>query len=211
MAPPEGVAEEEASQTYYVIKVSKDEILDWYMILIHFSHQAAQEKEELQREGDELDAKNRKAEQELLALQNTLRIINSGNTQTKQSFKKLPESSRRRYASFCIRIALYFNLGDDLTRLEELEEQSRHLMDKVRTKRRKAEDMKNDLKVILVKFSIHNHHYSILQRTERALEELFNDQSAIENLNQEKRQQLSKLENDVKDMDAKLARADKSV
>lgn len=38
MAPPEGVAEEEASQTYYVIKVSKDEILDWYMILIHFSH-----------------------------------------------------------------------------------------------------------------------------------------------------------------------------
>jgi magnesium-transporting ATPase (P-type) len=39
------------------------------------------------------------------------------------------------------------NLGDEMTRLEELEEQSRHLMDKVRTKRRKVEDMKNDLKV----------------------------------------------------------------
>jgi UDP-glucose:O-linked fucose beta-1,3-glucosyltransferase len=75
MAPPEGAKEEESSQTYYVIK-------------------AAQEKEELQREGDELDAKNRKAEQELLALQNTLRIINSGNNQTKQSFKKLGDSSK---------------------------------------------------------------------------------------------------------------------
>jgi hypothetical protein len=43
-----------------------------------------------------------------------------------------------------------------MARLDELEEQSRHLMDKVRTKRRKVEDMKNDLKVksiILVFYS----------------------------------------------------------
>ena len=34
-----------------------------------------------------------------------------------------------------------------MTRLEELEEQARHLNDKVRTKRRKAEEMKNELRV----------------------------------------------------------------
>ncbi|CAF4648832.1 unnamed protein product, partial [Rotaria socialis] len=48
-------------------------------------------------------------------------------------------------------------------------------------------------------------------RTERAFEELLNDQGALENVNQEKRQQIGKLENDVKDMDAKLVRADKSI
>ena len=34
-----------------------------------------------------------------------------------------------------------------MTRLEELEEQARHLNDKVRTKRRKMEEMKTELKV----------------------------------------------------------------
>ncbi len=110
------------------------------------SNQAAQEKEELQREGDELDAKNRKAEQELLALQNTLRIINSGNQQTKYSFKKVSDSSKTKKKRISLEYSM-INLGDEMTRLEELEEQSRHLMDKVRTKRRKVEDIKNDLKV----------------------------------------------------------------
>ncbi len=38
-----------------------------------------------------------------------------------------------------------------------------------------------------------------------------NDQASNDDVNREKRQQVQKLENDVKDMEGKLTRADKSV
>ena len=72
MAPPEG--EEERSNAYYVIK-------------------AAQDKEELQREGDALDANIRKAEKEIRALENTLRVLNGRNEQYRKSFKGVTDSS----------------------------------------------------------------------------------------------------------------------
>lgn len=77
MAPPEGVDESESTQAYYVIK-------------------AAQEKEELQRLGDELDAKIKKAEKELRALENTLDVVNSNNDSYKQSYTKTGEQSKNK-------------------------------------------------------------------------------------------------------------------
>jgi UDP-glucose:O-linked fucose beta-1,3-glucosyltransferase len=59
-APGDG--DEEHSQAYYVIK-------------------AAQKREELQREGDELDANIRRAEKEIKALENTLKLMNNRNEQ----------------------------------------------------------------------------------------------------------------------------------
>jgi hypothetical protein len=75
MAPPEGTPPEENSQAYYVIK-------------------AAQEKEELQREGDILNEKIKKAEKELRALENTLKVVDSKNDTMKQSFNKVGDQSQ---------------------------------------------------------------------------------------------------------------------
>ena len=57
------------------------------------SAQAAQEKEELQREGDDLDARIRKAEKEIRALENTLKLMNGRNEQYRKSFNRITETS----------------------------------------------------------------------------------------------------------------------
>ncbi|XP_053930166.1 coiled-coil domain-containing protein 39 isoform X2 [Cuculus canorus] len=70
--PPEG--EEEKTLTYYVIK-------------------AVQEKEELHREGDDLDAKICKAEKETVALKNTVYVLNNCIKNYRNSFKQVTETS----------------------------------------------------------------------------------------------------------------------
>ncbi|XP_008066829.1 coiled-coil domain-containing protein 39 [Carlito syrichta] len=106
MLPPEG--EEEKTQAYYVIK-------------------AAQEKEELQREGDSLDAKINKAEKEIYALENTLQVLNSCNNSYKQSFKKVTPSS------------------DEYEIKIQLEEEKRAIDEKYRYKQRQIRELREDI------------------------------------------------------------------
>lgn len=63
--------------------------------------QAAQDKEELQREGDELDARIRKAEREIRALENTLKLMNSRNETYRKSFNKVTDTSEFSPQFFC--------------------------------------------------------------------------------------------------------------
>jgi len=70
VAPPDG--EQEQSHVYKVI-------------------QAAQEREQLQREGDELDAKVKKAEKETQQLEKTLGKLNKRNSEYRQSFRKVSD------------------------------------------------------------------------------------------------------------------------
>lgn len=109
MSPPEG--EEDRSQAYFVIR-------------------AAQEKEELQRTGDELDAKIRKAEKEIKALENTLRLMNGRNEQYRKSFGKVTETS------------------EEYEEKQRLEEQLRAAMDKYKYKRRQIRELQEDLQTM---------------------------------------------------------------
>ncbi|XP_045395696.1 LOW QUALITY PROTEIN: coiled-coil domain-containing protein 39 [Lemur catta] len=149
MLPPEG--EEEKTQAYYVIK-------------------AAQEKEELQREGDSLDAKINKAEKEIYALENTLQVLNSCNNNYKQSFKKVTPSSEE----YELKI--------------QLEEQKRTADEKYRYKQRQIRELQEDIQ------SMENTLEVIEHVANNIKEKLSEKQAYSGQLNRETEEQKPKLE-----------------
>ncbi|XP_012592440.1 coiled-coil domain-containing protein 39 [Microcebus murinus] len=149
MLPPEG--EEEKTQAYYVIK-------------------AAQEKEELQKEGDSLDAKINKAEKEIYALENTLQVLKSCNNNYKQSFKKVTPSS----AEYELKI--------------QLEEQKRAADEKYRYKQRQIRELQEDIQ------SMENTLEVIEHVANNIKEKLSEKQAYWFQLNKETEEQKPKLE-----------------
>lgn len=57
----------------------------------HFKIKNAQEKFMLQQEGDTLDAKVRKTEQEIVAMENTLKLVNTSNVTYRNSLSAVEE------------------------------------------------------------------------------------------------------------------------
>lgn len=157
MAPPEGTPQEENSQAYYVIK-------------------AAQEKEELQREGDNLNEKIKKAEKELRALENTLKVVNSKNDTIKQSFSKVGDQS------------------DLILKKEELEEQLIAISDTYKKKRRQLKQMQEDVKNM-------EDAYNSMSKDESNYEELITDKlNKITQLEKDIKDQREKLERATKQL-----------
>ncbi|XP_069720801.1 coiled-coil domain-containing protein 39 isoform X2 [Phaenicophaeus curvirostris] len=126
MMPPEG--EEEKTLTYYVIK-------------------AAQEKEELHHESDNLDAKICKAEKEIVALENTVCILNNCNNNYQNSFKEVTETS------------------EEYEEKLKLEEEKRAADQQYRYKRRQIKELEENLQ------SMENNFDTVLKQ-----EALFQDQ-----------------------------------
>ncbi|XP_071764118.2 coiled-coil domain-containing protein 39 [Centroberyx gerrardi] len=153
MAAPEG--EEEKSQAYYVIK-------------------AAQEKEELKRKGDDLDAKIRKMEVENRALENTIQLVNNCNSTYRKSLNKVDESSAEYQEKL------------------KLEEQKRAAEDKNKYKKRQIRELQEDIQ------GMNNTLDSLLQEEQVQSEKTEQTQSHLVQLNKELASQKEKLDRATK-------------
>ncbi|KAL5037279.1 hypothetical protein BDV3_006797 [Batrachochytrium dendrobatidis] len=100
--------QEDHSQAFYVIK-------------------AAQEREELQRKGDELDANIRRAEKEIKALENTLKLMNDRNESYRMNLYRAELDSK------------------DIQHKEMLETEYRQVIENYKSKREIAQDLQQQL------------------------------------------------------------------
>ncbi|KAF4796112.1 Coiled-coil domain-containing protein 39 [Turdus rufiventris] len=153
MMPPEG--EEMKSQAYYVIK-------------------AAQEKEALQQEGDDLDAKICKAQKEITAMENSLCVLKNWNTNYKKSFKALPETS------------------EEIEERLKLEKDKKDADEKYRYKRRKIKELQENLQSM-------QQHFDVIQKQQAFFKEQKKEKQAlILQLKKEIEEQKPKLERVIK-------------
>ena len=124
----------------------------------YFVIQAAQKREELQREGDELDLKIRKAEREIRALEKTLNKLNARNQDYRQSFHRADMGSK------------------DALDLRQLTDQTKLANDALFKKRKELQRLRTDLDEDQRRFKqVHEQRRQLgahLQHLEDALEQV---------------------------------------
>ncbi|NXY15328.1 CCD39 protein, partial [Atrichornis clamosus] len=153
MMPPEG--EEKKSHAYYVVK-------------------AAQEKEALQQEGDDLDAKICKAEKEIIAMENNLCVVKHWNRNYKDSFKPVTETSEEHEEKL------------------KLEKEKRDADEKYRYKQRKIKELQENVQRM-------EQHCDIVQKEQAFFHEQRKEKQAlILQLNKDIEEQKPKLERVIK-------------
>ncbi|NXB56982.1 CCD39 protein, partial [Struthidea cinerea] len=151
--PPEG--EEMKSEAYYVIK-------------------AAQEKEALQQEGDDLDAKICKAEKEIVAMENSLSVLKNWNRNYKNSVSGTALKS------------------EELEEKLKLEKDKRDADEKYRYKQRKIKELQENLQSM-------QQHFDIVQKQQALFEEQKKEKQAlILQLKKDIEEQKRKLERVIK-------------
>ncbi|XP_037262089.1 coiled-coil domain-containing protein 39 [Falco rusticolus] len=153
MMPPEG--EEEKTHTYYAIK-------------------AAQEKEALQREGDDLNAKICKAEKEIVALENTLCVLNNCNSNYRNSFREVTETN------------------EEYEEKLKLEEEKKAADEKYRYKRRQIKELQENLESMEKDFDV------LLKKGALFQEQKKEKAALILQLNKDTEEQKPKLERVIK-------------
>ncbi|XP_065809901.1 coiled-coil domain-containing protein 39 isoform X2 [Labrus bergylta] len=153
LGAPEG--EEEKSQAFYITK-------------------AAQEKEELKRKGNSLDADIRKVELENKALENTIQLFNNCNSDFRKSLTKASEASPENQEKV------------------KLEQQLRAAEETVKFKRRQIQELQQDLQ------DMNNTMESLLQQEQVETEQIDHKQSLISKLKKEIASQHEKIDRATK-------------
>uniref|UniRef100_A0A8P4KD13 Coiled-coil domain-containing protein 39 n=1 Tax=Dicentrarchus labrax TaxID=13489 RepID=A0A8P4KD13_DICLA len=148
LAAPEG--EEEKSQAYYITK-------------------AAQDKEELKRKGDELDAKICKMELENRALDNTIQLFNNSNSAFCKSLNKVNKSSPEYQEKL------------------KLEEQLNAAEDTLKYKKRQVQELQQDLQ------DMNSTLESLLKEKQVEKDKIEHKEALIRKLNKEMASQQEKI------------------
>jgi hypothetical protein len=148
--------------------------------------EAAMKREELQREGDELDAKIRKCEREIRALEQTLKHLTARNTNFRQSFQRADMG------------------GDDAKKLKRLEEGVKQKKDELFKRKKELQHMQtdyeddqrrldklNDQTAELEEYSKHlkSAHAQVRQELEQQEDKLARAQARVKKLSLEHRTQ----------------------